>query len=487
MSAPGGRGNPSSRRPARSGPGGSGPPRSARSGPAGTRSGAGGRGVGGAGGSSRRDSGSPPTDWRGDAPGPSASRRGVSGPSVSTRSTRQGPSRGGPSPSSDRGARNPNLSATGRSAGQGRDTAFTRTAVAPTSLRGPRTSGGGERGGGRGGDGSGGLGLAGRSRGPARGDTARGDRSGGERSGGSEHLGPAANNGRGVGGEQVEGRQAVRELLVAGRRRVREVLLVAELDDAPILEDIRELCVARRVPLREVGRSRFDALTATQSAQGVLARAQSLPEYTLEDLLRSRRGGTKPFLIALDGVTDPGNLGALLRSAEGSGVSGVILPRHRAVHVTPAVTKAAAGAVEYVRIALVGGLPTTITQLNEAGVWTIGLDGSTTTSLYSLPLDDQPVCLVFGAEGKGLSRLVKERCAQLAGIPLGGQLNSLNVAAAAAVSCFEIARQREVGRLQARATLEAGLRQRAARAEHGELAVGELAVGGEFGDGFEQV
>ena len=407
----------------------------------------------------------------------------MSGPSVSTRSTRQGPSRGGPSPSSDRGARNPNpnLSATGRSAGQGRDTAFTRTAVAPTSLRGPRTSGGGERGG-RGGDGRGGLGLAGRSRGPARGDTARGERSGGS----EERLGPAANNGRGVGGEQVEGRQAVRELLVAGRRRVREVLLVAELDDAPILEDIRELCVARRVPLREVGRSRFDALTATQSAQGVLARAQSLPEYTLEDLLRSRRGGTKPFLIALDGVTDPGNLGALMRSAEGSGVSGVILPRHRAVHVTPAVTKAAAGAVEYVRIALVGGLPTTLTQLNEAGVWTIGLDGSTTTSLYSLPLDDQPVCLVFGAEGKGLSRLVKERCAQLAGIPLGGQLNSLNVAAAAAVSCFEIARQREVGRLQARATLEAGLRQRAARAEQGELAVGELAVGGEFGDGFEQ-
>jgi len=146
--------------------------------------------------------------------------------------------------------------------------------------------------------------------------------------------------------------------------------------------------------------------------------------------------------VALDGVTDPGNLGALLRSAEGSGVTGVILPRHRAVHVTPAVTKAAAGAVEYVRIALVGGLPTAIGQLNDAGVWTIGLDGSVPTSLYSLPLGDQPVCLVFGAEGKGLSRLVRERCSQLAAIPLGGQLNSLNVAAAAAVACFEIARQR---------------------------------------------
>ncbi len=236
----------------------------------------------------------------------------------------------------------------------------------------------------------------------------------------------------------------MRELLVAGRRRVREVLMAAELDEAEILEDIRELCDARRVPLREVGRTRFDALTATQSAQGVLARAQSLPEHTLDDLLRTRRGGPRPFLVALDGVTDPGNLGALLRSAEGSGVTGVILPRHRAVHVTPSVTKAAAGAVEYVRMALVGGLPTTLMQLNDAGVWTIGLDGSATTSLYSLPLGDQPVCLVFGAEGKGLSRLVRERCSQLAAIPLGGQLNSLNVAAAAAVACFEISRQRGV-------------------------------------------
>lgn len=174
---------------------------------------------------------------------------------------------------------------------------------------------------------------------------------------------PQANNGRGIGGEQVEGRQAVRELLVAGRRRVREVLFAAELDDVDILQDIRELCDARRVPLREVARARFDSLTATQSAQGVMARAQTLPEYSLDDLLKTRRGGPRPFLIALDGVTDPGNLGALLRSAEGSGVTGVILPRHRAVHVTPAVTKAAAGAVEYVRIALVGGLPTTLKQL----------------------------------------------------------------------------------------------------------------------------
>ncbi len=240
----------------------------------------------------------------------------------------------------------------------------------------------------------------------------------------------------------VEGRQAVRELLVAGRRRVREVIMAAEQTEAAILDDIRELCEARRVPLRHVSRTRFDTLTATQSAQGVLARAQELTEFGLDELLRTRRGGSPPFLVALDGVTDPGNLGALLRSAEGSGVSGIILPRHRAVHVTPSVTKAAAGAVEYVRIALVGGLPNAITQLRDAGVWVIGLDGSSETSLFNLPLGDQPVCLVFGAEGTGLSRLVRQRCDELASIPLGGQLNSLNVSAAVAVSCFELARQR---------------------------------------------
>ncbi len=175
--------------------------------------------------------------------------------------------------------------------------------------------------------------------------------------------------------------------------------MAAEQTEAAILEDIRELCDARRVPLREVSRARFDTMTATQSAQGVLARAQALTEFALDELLRTRRGGAPPFLVALDGVTDPGNLGALLRSAEGSGVSGIVLPRHRAVHVTPAVTKAAAGAAEYVRIALVGGLPNTITQLRDAGVWVIGLDGSAERSLSACRWD--PSRCAWSSERRG--------------------------------------------------------------------------------------
>ena len=146
--------------------------------------------------------------------------------------------------------------------------------------------------------------------------------------------------------------------------------------------------------------------------------------------------------MLVDGVTDPGNLGALLRSAECAGVTGVVLPRHRAVHVTPTVTKAAAGAVEYLPMALVGGLPTAIRQLQQAGIWVVGLDAAGDQPLFDLRLAADPVALVLGAEGEGLSRLVRERCDAVANIPLKGRIDSLNVAAAGALACFEVARGR---------------------------------------------
>ncbi|HZA77547.1 MAG TPA: 23S rRNA (guanosine(2251)-2'-O)-methyltransferase RlmB [Acidimicrobiales bacterium] len=258
--------------------------------------------------------------------------------------------------------------------------------------------------------------------------------------------------GRGLGGDQVEGRQAVRELLLAGTRRVREVWMVDEGDDAPILRDIRELAEANRVALNVVGRGRFAAQSRSEAPQGVLALAAPLPEADIDDLVAGRRGaapGTAddrstlaPFLVALDGVTDPGNLGAILRSAECAGVSGVVLPRHRAVHVTPAATKAAAGAVEHLPIAVVGGLPAALARLRDAGVHVVGLDGEAPSSLYDLGAAAGPVCLVLGSEGRGLSRLVRERCDELVAIPLRGRLASLNVSAAAALACFEIARRR---------------------------------------------
>lgn len=233
----------------------------------------------------------------------------------------------------------------------------------------------------------------------------------------------------------------MRELLLAGGRKVYEVVLSADMERSDIVGDIVDLAAELRVPLTEVGRSKLDSLSHTDAPQGVIARAAELVDHQLEELSRPA-DGSAPFLLAVDGVTDPGNFGALLRIAECAGVTGVIVPRHRAVHVTPTVTKAAAGAIEHLPMALVGGLPTAIGDLSAAGVWVVGLDAGGATSIHDLAVTDAGVCLVLGAEGKGLSRLVRERCDVLAAIPLHGRLASLNVASAGAIACYEVARRR---------------------------------------------
>jgi 23S rRNA (guanosine2251-2'-O)-methyltransferase len=218
-----------------------------------------------------------------------------------------------------------------------------------------------------------------------------------------------------------------------------------DVDPAPILEDIIDLADEQKVTIRQVSRGRFESLTRTESAQGVFATAAPLEEVAVEDLVTGSDGdGKPPFLLLLDGITDPGNLGAILRTAEGAGVTGVILPRHRAARVTPTVAKTAAGAIEHLSLAVVPGMAATVKTLAGRGIWVVGLDAGGDTSLYELAVADQPLALVLGAEGTGLSRLVKERCDAVASIPLVGTLGSLNVAAAAAVACFEISRRRSL-------------------------------------------
>jgi 23S rRNA (guanosine2251-2'-O)-methyltransferase len=246
---------------------------------------------------------------------------------------------------------------------------------------------------------------------------------------------------RAVGGEQVEGRQAVRELLAAGTRPVRDVWVAEGLDPAPILREINELAKRARVPVRYVGRRALDAEARTDGPQGVLAHAQPLPEWDFDDLCRPT-GEQAPFLLAFDGVTDPQNLGALLRSAEGAGATGAVLPRHRTAHVTPAVTKAAAGAVERVRLAVVPGLAAALARARDLGVWVVGLDAGGDQNLFDLNVATEPLLLVVGAEGAGLSRLVRQRCDVVAQIPLKGSIPSLNVAAAGTLAVFEVSRRR---------------------------------------------
>jgi 23S rRNA (guanosine2251-2'-O)-methyltransferase len=291
-----------------------------------------------------------------------------------------------------------------------------------------------------------------------------------------------------LGGEQVEGRQAVRELLAAGLREVSEVWMTEGNDPSPILGEIDHLAREAHVPVRLVSPRRLESVQGTETPQGVVAFAEALTVYTIEQLvlgdasdlniasdihdihdlgdegdegdeeneggnasstsasgqagsrgLGSRAGG---FLVVLDGVTDPQNLGAILRTAECAGATGALIPRHRAVHVTPAVTKAAAGAVEHLRMSLVAGVPAALQELERLGVMTVGLDGRGSTSIFDLKLGDRPVALVLGSEGSGLAPLVRQRCDVLANIPLSGTIPSLNVSAAAAIACFEVARQR---------------------------------------------
>lgn len=368
---------------------------------------------------------------------------------------------------------------------------------------------------------------------------------------------------RGLGGDRVEGRHAVKELLLAGTRPVRQVVLAADQDPSPILDDIIDLADEAGVDIRELPRGRFDQIAATDAPQGVVAFAAPLREFTVEELVagpngdglpgdpnrlylsvgaehverrtpppdrdavaeaahgdelgelaheklpeeQSRaaderevalletaaesgappelppaaepaasagggsaatepgapperlpatgpaasaaggdttaEGGAAPMLLlVVDGVTDPGNLGAILRTAECAGVTGVVLPRHRAARITPTVAKRAAGAIEHLRFAPVSGIPTALATLAELGVWSVGLDVTADRTIWQLDIAEAPLALVLGAEGRGLSRLVRRRCDVTARIPVTGRLDALNVSAAAAIALFEVLRRR---------------------------------------------
>ncbi len=242
----------------------------------------------------------------------------------------------------------------------------------------------------------------------------------------------------GVGGDQVEGRRAVLELLKARRRTVRKIYIAEAQDASDVLDAIEFEAQRQRVPVNVISMTRLDREAKTEGHQGVMALAAALETVSLDDLLAVKR----PFLLVCDGVTDPRNLGAMLRSADGAGVTGIVLPRHRSARISPTVTKTAAGAIEYLTFCDVGGIPTAIDQLNRAGVLTVGLAGEVSESLYDLDLGSQPVALVVGGEEKGLSSLTRKRCATVVSIPQLGRISSLNAGVALSIAAFEVARQR---------------------------------------------
>jgi 23S rRNA (guanosine2251-2'-O)-methyltransferase len=207
---------------------------------------------------------------------------------------------------------------------------------------------------------------------------------------------------------------------------------------------IREIFALAReqgIVVQEVDRTVLDKLSESGNHQGVLAQVSGVSYVELEDLLAKPQDPTwAPFLILLDGIQDPHNLGSIIRSGEAMGIDGVIIPKRRAVAVTQTVMKSSAGAANYVPICRVGNLANTIDSLKKAGYWIVGADMEG-DSCFSQDLTG-PMALVIGGEGAGLSRLIKEKCDFLTSVPMRGQINSLNASVAAALLMFEVARQR---------------------------------------------
>ncbi|MEN9593561.1 MAG: hypothetical protein RLY23_44 [Actinomycetota bacterium] len=243
---------------------------------------------------------------------------------------------------------------------------------------------------------------------------------------------------RGLGGDQVEGVNAVRELLRADRRDVKELLISVGRENSPAIEEIIELAREQRVRVREVGATQMEAVARSESPQGVIALASSIEPVEIDALLEDPRA----FIVVLDGVTDPGNLGAVMRTAEQAGATGFVLPKHRSARLTPSAMKAAAGAAEWLPIAQTSGVPSFLERAKRAGVWSVGLDANGDVDVNEIPVADAPLVIVLGAEGSGLSRLTRGRCDLIASIPTFGHLDSLNVSAAAAIACFAVARRR---------------------------------------------
>lgn len=208
---------------------------------------------------------------------------------------------------------------------------------------------------------------------------------------------------------------------------------VAEPDDS-----IDEIVERAGRALRVVSPAEIDGAAHTDAPQGVVASAEPLPDVDLTTLLLEPAA----FLVALDGITDPRNLGAVVRCAETAGATGVVVPRHRSARFTPSAVKASAGAVEHIPIASVGGVPGALDRARRRGVWTVGLDEAADTTIDALTVATESLVLVFGAEGHGLSKLTARRCDVMAAIPMRGQVPSLNVAAAACIACHEVARHR---------------------------------------------
>ena len=238
----------------------------------------------------------------------------------------------------------------------------------------------------------------------------------------------------------IEGRNAVAEALRAGTPIDKVFLLKGEVD-LP-LRQLANQARQQGAVLAEVDRHKLDAMSRTHAHQGIIAVAAVREYASVEDLLQAARDrGEPPLLVVCDELSDPHNLGAVIRTAECAGAHGVIIPKRRSAGLTAVVAKTSAGAVSHLPVARVANLPSLLKQLKKEGLWIFGAAADGPVSLYEADLKG-PAAIVIGSEGSGMSRLVAETCDVLVRIPMKGKLNSLNASAAAAILLYEAVRQR---------------------------------------------
>ncbi len=239
--------------------------------------------------------------------------------------------------------------------------------------------------------------------------------------------------------EKLAGVNSIIEAL-KGRRKISRIL-VQEGRQGKRIEELLDLAHKKGVHVQTVEKKRLDQMYTLGNHQGVIASVDAYTYSTIEEVLESAAlKKQEPFLLILDGIEDPRNFGAIIRTAVCAGVHGIIVPRHNAVHVNEVVARSSAGAIEYMHIVQETNLVNTINYLKKAGLWVAGADMQADKTLYTTPIE-VPIALVIGGEGKGLRRLVRENCDIMLQIPIQGEINSLNASVAAALIMYEVVRQ----------------------------------------------
>jgi 23S rRNA (guanosine2251-2'-O)-methyltransferase len=241
--------------------------------------------------------------------------------------------------------------------------------------------------------------------------------------------------------EQIEGRNPVLEALRAGHELLKIYILTNESNSGP-LREIADQANKKGVPVNQVDNEVLNRMAITRNHQGVIAMAAEWKYATLKEILsRASQKTEPPFILLLDGIEDPQNLGSVIRTAEAAGVHGIIIPERRAVGLTAVVAKASAGAIEHIPVVRVTNLTKTMEELKKESLWFTGVEMDGTVEFQQADLKG-PMGVVIGGEGKGISHLVREHCDQVVRIPMWGRINSLNVAAATAITLYEVRRQR---------------------------------------------